>query len=200
MPDSGRCLGGAAYRNRTDDLRITRVFSCVARGSKARAIFIFADGSRWRSLAVDGSSGASRGHAPLVRRPGFPVRRRLYPAAPGICPAIARTLQGMAPYPGQARCLALVFWPEWPRRLRVKSCREKVCARWFVLAFTKLFRFGQGLMLRGATSQFRGHPRTRLATALHSSAACVVLDQVVIVRSGQRRRFLSTRCIVSPSG
>ena len=26
---------------------------------------------------------------------------------------IARTLQGMAPYPGQARCLALGFWPEW---------------------------------------------------------------------------------------
>jgi hypothetical protein len=61
---------GAAYRNRTNDLRITRVFSCVARGFKARASFMFAGGCRWRSLAVDGSSGASRGHAPVVRRPG----------------------------------------------------------------------------------------------------------------------------------
>src|SRR5690242_393189 len=60
----------AAYRNRTDDLRITRVFSCVARGLKARASFMFAGGCRWRSLAVDGSSGASRWHAPVVRRPG----------------------------------------------------------------------------------------------------------------------------------
>ena len=39
-------------------------------GSKARASFMFAGGCRWRSLAVDGSSGASRGHAPVVRRPG----------------------------------------------------------------------------------------------------------------------------------
>ena len=52
------------------ELRITRVFSCVARESKARASFMFAGGCRWRSLAVDGSSGASRGHAPVVRRPG----------------------------------------------------------------------------------------------------------------------------------
>ena len=53
------------------ELRITRVFSCVARRLKARASFMFAGGCRWRSLAVDGSSGASRGHAPVVRRPGF---------------------------------------------------------------------------------------------------------------------------------
>jgi len=29
----------------------------------------------------------------------------------------ARPVQGMAPYPGQARCLALGFWPECFRRL-----------------------------------------------------------------------------------
>src|SRR5215468_12517860 len=45
------------------DLRITRVFSCVARGFRARASFMFAGCYWWRSLAVDGSSGASRGHA-----------------------------------------------------------------------------------------------------------------------------------------
>jgi hypothetical protein len=33
---------GAAYRNRTDDLRITRVFSCVAHGSEACLSFMFA--------------------------------------------------------------------------------------------------------------------------------------------------------------
>jgi len=49
------------------------------------------------------------------------VGRRLCPAALGICPAIARTMQGMAPYPGQARCLALGFWPECFRRLNVKG-------------------------------------------------------------------------------
>jgi hypothetical protein len=33
----------------------------------------------------------------------------------------ASSLQGMAPYPGQARCLALGFWPECFRRLNVKG-------------------------------------------------------------------------------
>ena len=36
----------------------------------------------------------------------------------------ARILQGMAPYPGQARCLALGFWPECFRRLDVKGGRR----------------------------------------------------------------------------
>ena len=34
-------LAGASYRNRTDDLRITRVFSCAARRFKPRASFEF---------------------------------------------------------------------------------------------------------------------------------------------------------------
>ena len=36
----------------------------------------------------------------------------------------ARTVEGMAPYPGQARCLALGFWPECFRRLDVKGGRR----------------------------------------------------------------------------
>ena len=52
------------------ELRITRVFSCVARGFKARASFMFAGCCWWRSLAVDGGSGTSRGHGPVMRRPG----------------------------------------------------------------------------------------------------------------------------------
>src|SRR5262244_2906144 len=39
-------------------------------------------------------------------------------------PMFARTLQGMAPYPGQARCLALGCWPECFRRLDVKGGRR----------------------------------------------------------------------------
>jgi hypothetical protein len=60
----------AAYRNRTDDLRITRVSPCVARGFESRASFMFAGCCWCRSLAVDGCSGASRGHALVMRRPG----------------------------------------------------------------------------------------------------------------------------------
>jgi hypothetical protein len=52
------------------DLRITRVFSCVARGFKARPSFMFAGGCWWRSLAVDGGSGTPRGHGSVMRRPG----------------------------------------------------------------------------------------------------------------------------------
>src|SRR5580658_1378562 len=55
---------GAAYRNRTDDLRITSVFSCVARRFKVCPTSMSAGCCRWWSLAVDGGSGASRGHAP----------------------------------------------------------------------------------------------------------------------------------------
>jgi hypothetical protein len=42
----------------------------------------------------------------------------------GICPVTARTVQGMVPHPGQARCLALGFWPECFRRLDVKGGRR----------------------------------------------------------------------------
>jgi hypothetical protein len=51
----------AVYRNRTDDLRITRVFPCVACGFKACAGFMFASCWWWRSLAVDGCWGGSSG-------------------------------------------------------------------------------------------------------------------------------------------
>ena len=37
---------------------------------------------------------------------------------------IACTVQGMAPYPGQARCLALGCWPKCFRRLDVKGGRR----------------------------------------------------------------------------
>jgi len=66
------------------------------------------------------SIGSSRGGTvPILDRP-----RRLRPAAPGICPVTARTLQEMAPYPGQARCLAPGLWPECFRRLDFKGGRR----------------------------------------------------------------------------
>ena len=52
------------------DLRITRVFRCVAHAFKACVSFMFAGCRWWRSLAVDGGSGTRRGHAPVMRRPG----------------------------------------------------------------------------------------------------------------------------------
>jgi hypothetical protein len=52
------------------ELRITRVFPCVARRFKACASFMFAGCCSWRWLAVDGGSGTSRGHRPVMRRPG----------------------------------------------------------------------------------------------------------------------------------
>jgi hypothetical protein len=64
--------------------------------------------------------------AVLAGRPSAfrPDTQRLCPAAPGICPVTACIFQGMAPYPGQARCLALGFWPECFRRLNVKGGRR----------------------------------------------------------------------------
>src|SRR5436305_3919558 len=60
----------------TLELRITSVFSCVARGFKPRASFRFTGYCWWRLLAVDGGSGTSGGHAwstPVMRRPGLAV-------------------------------------------------------------------------------------------------------------------------------
>ena len=158
----------AALGNRTPDLRITRAFSCVARGFKARAGFMFA-GCCWRrSLAVDGSSGTSRGHASAAQssqehwpRPSAHTWLRLSPLETGCTGNTCRVragrrvvekqgrrahrrgvrgrrapgwrqfsgwlspwCQGMAPYPGQASCLALGFWPECFRRLDVKGGRR----------------------------------------------------------------------------
>jgi hypothetical protein len=97
----------------------------------------------WRSLLVAGGCGccchrccqsrsadrvsAARDQAVRVVREPHPcqgLRRRLCPAASGICLVTGRTVQGMAPYPGQARCLAVGFWPECFRRLNVKGGRR----------------------------------------------------------------------------
>ena len=70
-------LAGAAYRNQTDDLRITSMSRALLAGFKARASFMFT-GCCWRRpSAVDGGSGASRGHARTAwarsARPGRPA-------------------------------------------------------------------------------------------------------------------------------
>jgi len=70
------------------ELRITRVFPCVARGLKARASFMLAGCCWWRSLAIDGGSGTSRGHGSVMRRPGsrrrFQARRLASVAGHGV--------------------------------------------------------------------------------------------------------------------
>ena len=45
--------------------RITSVSRALLAEFKARVSFMFAGRCRWRSLAVDGGSGTSRGHAPV---------------------------------------------------------------------------------------------------------------------------------------
>src|SRR5262245_55325405 len=69
---------GAAYRNRTDDLRITSVFPCVARGFKACASFMFAGCCWWRSLVVDGCSGHLGGTL-VMRGPSARCRGAVVP-------------------------------------------------------------------------------------------------------------------------
>src|SRR6516225_1066462 len=93
---------GAAYRNRTDDLRITSVFPCVARGFKACASFKFTDCCWWRSLAVDGGSGTSRGHA--SGRPCLPPvpHASLVGVVPNlsVCPQLAQSTVASSPGSG----------------------------------------------------------------------------------------------------
>ena len=63
--------------------------------------------------------GPRHHHRAFARR-----RDRTLPCPGCPSPVTARTGQGMAPYPGQARCLALGFWPECFRRLNVKGGRR----------------------------------------------------------------------------
>jgi hypothetical protein len=46
------------------------VFPCVARGFIAELSFMIEGCRWWRSLAVDGASGKSRGHGPIARKAG----------------------------------------------------------------------------------------------------------------------------------
>ena len=68
---NGTLMARRAVARITGDLHITRVFSRVARRFKACPGFMFAGCCWWRSLAVDGSSGTSRGHGCVMRRLGF---------------------------------------------------------------------------------------------------------------------------------
>ena len=98
------------------DLRITRVFSCVARGFKARASFMSADCCWWRSLPVDGGSGTSRGHVVVMRRPRFSVGRRCRTT---VCfsgwtyPKLRRIVRpyALSPVAAARRCSLLLLSP-----------------------------------------------------------------------------------------
>jgi hypothetical protein len=80
-------------------------------------------GRRSTRRARPGPTRRTRPRATLLtRRPG--PHTTPMPSCSWICPVTARTVQGMAPCPGQARCLALGFWPECFRRLDVKGGRR----------------------------------------------------------------------------
>jgi hypothetical protein len=55
------------------------------------------------------------------------------------------------------------------------------------------------LRVEGTPDTERAIPAPGFATALHLPLACLLVDQVTIIRRGQLRLFLSTRCIVLSS-
>ena len=154
------------------ELRITRVFSCVARGLKPRASFRFTDCCWWRPLAVDGSSGTSRGHAwktPVMRGPGIPV--------PG------RTLQGMARVrSGQAPAWPLVSDRSVRRGSRVK--RDIAC--------TLAGAFPPVLVALRAQSRLGLEGRTRTLSGPSSDLTSSVS---VLVRCSLREPLRSHQCL-----
>jgi hypothetical protein len=106
LSDRARSGHGVCYRVRRlalapwpsslpSELRITRVFLCVARALKACPSFMFACCCWWQSLAIDGNSGTSRGHGPVIRSPGSrwdgAIER---PSANGrTCPKLAQIVR-----------------------------------------------------------------------------------------------------------
>jgi len=131
VPEKGLSRG-SRLSNRTDDLRITRVFPCVARGFKARASFMSAGCCWWRSLAIDGYWGASRGHAPEVRRSSsrwarrrrttFRFSGRTYPQLARIvrelCAVGGRCCQRLAAAVAVTVAVSGWFWSPFPRSPR----------------------------------------------------------------------------------
>jgi hypothetical protein len=116
-------------RKRAVELRITRVFPCVAHVPKARASFMFAGGRSWPSLATDGSSGTSRGHALAMRRPdcrssGAVARPSVFQA--GHIPSWHRSCESYAlsPVAGACRWLLLLLSPllSAPFRMPLPGC------------------------------------------------------------------------------
>jgi hypothetical protein len=114
MPGSESISSGAAYRNRTDDLRITRVFSCVARRFGARLSFMFA-GCCWRqSLVIDGGSGTSRGQGSVMRRPGLRWPMAVVTCGTAGWPSLVTSSVGLLhdlAYVRQARSRCLPCYP-----------------------------------------------------------------------------------------
>ena len=125
------------------ELRITSVFSCVARGFKPRASFRFTGCCWWRPLTVDGGSGTSGGHAwsaPEMRGPGADFR------------VTARTMQGMARVrSGQA--------PAWPLSSGRSVRRGSGVKRDFACTFTR--RFSPVLVARRSQSRLMLEGRAR---------------------------------------
>ena len=91
-----------------------------------------------------GSLVLASGLLPLL---SVPVGTPLPGYLPGVRLVTARTVERMAPYPGQARCLALGFWPECFRRLSIKGTEGNVRRK-----------REAPLIVRGSAAQFRGHP------------------------------------------
>jgi hypothetical protein len=102
------------------------------------------------SVAFYSGATAEPGLPPIDSR-DYQVVVGVYDDVPSSegAPVIGRTVQGMAPYPGQARCLALGCWQSAfggsMSRVAEGHFRRKREAP---------------LILRGSTSQCRGHPRT----------------------------------------
>ena len=76
----------------------------------------------------------------------------------------ARTVEGMAPYPGQARCLALGFWPECFQRLNVKGGQR---------AFPKETRSALDIEGKHVTIQGPSPDPTSSVSSLASGLTCV---------------------------
>jgi hypothetical protein len=114
-PGQARCLAQ----------RIAGLPDRSVRGCSAEARLTTKDATcRSRNAAAPGLSAQEETQGDHPAEPIPVAGNRLRPAAPWNLPVTARTLQGMAPYPGQARCLALGFWPECFRRLDVKGGRR----------------------------------------------------------------------------
>jgi hypothetical protein len=98
-------------------------FSCVGRELKARMSYRFTGCRRWRSLAVDGGSETSRGHAHQAIDPL--LRRSVCVAGQPACPQVSRCIR----LSGSDRETPILTGRSGTQRAR-QSLRPELRLRW----------------------------------------------------------------------
>ena len=173
-----RCAGGRTGWRLSGDVAVRCCCTAPAPSAKTPSAVLAGRPSAFRQVTRRGRPGPTRRPRPraILLTPSRPHTTPM-PNCPWNLPRDCRTFQGMAPYPGQARCLALGFWPECFQRLNVKGGRRP---------FPKETRSALDIEGKHVTIQ-RPSPGLSPAAALAASARATWMPSLQIRRYPRER-------------